>query len=69
MTGILKNTPNTKFDVQDAQTRAMANSGKSDKGWGSLLKNGGDLMNRFNQSVDNFGNRASQLWDNVRSLF
>lgn len=69
MSGILKNTPNTKFNVQDAQTRATANSGKSSKGWGSLLKNGGDLMNRFNQSVNDFGNRAGQLWNNVRSLF
>lgn len=69
MTGILKSTPGTKFDVQDAQTRATANSGKSSKGWGSLLKNGSDLMNRFNQSVNNFGNRANQLWNNVRSFF
>lgn len=68
MTGILNTTAGTKFNVEDAQERATANTG-SNKGWGSLLKDGGNLMNRFGQSVSDFGNKASQLWNNVRSLF
>lgn len=68
MTGILDNTPNTKFDVEDAQERAQANTG-NDKGWGSFLKDGGNMMNRFGQTINDFGGRAEQWWNNVKSLF
>lgn len=68
MTGILNNTPNTKFNVEDAQERAQANTG-NDKGWGSFLKDGSNLINRFGQTINNFGGRAEQWWNNVKSLF
>ncbi len=68
MTGILNNTPNTKFNVEDAQDRAQANTG-NDKGWGSFLKDGSNLINRFGQTINNFGGRAEQWWNNVKSLF
>lgn len=68
MTSILDNTANTKFNVEDAQERAQANTG-NDKGWGSFLKDGGNLLNRFGQSINNFGGRAEQWWNNVKSLF
>ena len=68
MTGILDNTPNTKFTVKDAQERAQANTGK-DKGWGSFLKDGENMVDRFGQSINNFGSRAQQWWNNIQSLF
>lgn len=68
MTGILDNTAGTKFTVKDAQTRANSHTKKS-SGLGSLFNNNGDLMNQFNQSVNEFGNKASQWWNNVKSLF
>lgn len=69
MTGILNNTPGTKFTVKDAQERAQSNTNKSGGGWKSLFDNDGDLLNQFNQSVNNFGNKASQWWNGVKSLF
>lgn len=69
MTGILDNTPGTKFTVKDAQERAQSNTSKSGGGWKSLFDNDGDLLNQFNQSVNNFGNKASQWWSGVKSLF
>lgn len=68
MTGILDNTPNTKFTVKDAQERAQANTG-NDKGWGSFLKDGENMVDRFGQSINNFGSRAQQWWNNIQSLF
>lgn len=69
MSGILANTPGTRFTVQDAQIRANKRV-KNTSGWKSFF-NGGDnaLMNRFNQSVNNIGDKASQFWNNVKSLF
>ncbi len=69
MSGILANTPGTKFTVQDAQTRANKRV-KNTSGWKSFFNGGdNDLMNRFNQSVNNIGDKASQFWNNVKSLF
>ena len=69
MSGILANTPGTRFTVQDAQIRANKRV-KNTSGWKSFF-DGGDnaLMNRFNQSVNNIGDKASQFWNNVKSLF
>lgn len=69
MTGILDNTPGTKFTVKDAQKRAQDNTSKSGGGWKSLFNNDGDLLNQFNQSVNNFSNKAGQWWSGVKSLF
>lgn len=69
MSGILANTPGTKFTVQDAQTRANKRV-KNTSGWKSFFNGGdNDLMTRFNQSVNNIGDKASQFWNNVKSLF
>lgn len=69
MSGILANTPGTKFTVQDAQTRANKRV-KNTSGWKSFFNGGdNDLMNWFNQSVNNIGDKASQFWNNVKSLF
>lgn len=69
MTGILDNTPGTKFTVKDAQKRAQDNTSKSGGGWKSLFNNDGDLLNQFNQSINNFSNKAGQWWSGVKSLF
>lgn len=69
MTGILDNTPGTKFTVKDAQKRAQDNTSKSGGSWKSLFNNDGDLLNQFNQSVNNFSNKAGQWWSGVKSLF
>lgn len=68
MTGILPNTPGTKFTVEDAQTRANKRL-KKPSGWKSLFDNGSDLTDRFNQTVNNFSDRANKIWDSVKSLF
>lgn len=68
MTGILENTAGTKFTVKDAQTRATSQTKKA-SGWKSLFNNNGDLMDQFNQSLNKFGNKASQWWSGVKSLF
>ena len=69
MSGILANTPGTRFTVQDAQIRANKRV-KNTSGWKSFFNGGdNDLMNRFNQSVNNIGDKASQFWNNVKSLF
>ncbi|EEW52908.1 PBP1A family penicillin-binding protein [Limosilactobacillus antri] len=68
MTGILENTPGTKFTVQDAQTRANKRV-KNTGGWKSFFSGDHDVLNRFNQSVNNIGDKASQFWDNVKALF
>ncbi|MEY8442580.1 PBP1A family penicillin-binding protein [Lactobacillaceae bacterium 24-114] len=63
MTGILKTTAGTQFDVKDAQTRATAaTSSSSGKGLSGAIS-------RFNQSVSDFGTKASQWWSSVKSFF
>ncbi|WP_267202460.1 PBP1A family penicillin-binding protein [Limosilactobacillus kribbianus] len=69
LTGILDNTPGTKFTVKDAQTRATSKTKSKSSGWKSLFNNDGDMLNQFNQSVNNFGNKAKQWWSGVKSLF
>ncbi|MCH3923123.1 PBP1A family penicillin-binding protein [Limosilactobacillus sp.] len=69
LTGILDNTPGTKFTVKDAQTRATSQTKGKSSGWKSLFNNDGDMLNQFNQSVNNFGNKAKQWWSGVKSLF
>lgn len=68
MTGILDSTPGTKFTVKDAQERAMSHTTQSG-GWKSLFNSDGNLLEQFNQSINNFGNKASQWWQGVKSLF
>lgn len=69
MTGILQSTPGTKFTVQDAQTRANKRLKGGSSSWKSFFNNGGDLMDRFNQSVGNIGDKAQKVFDGLKSLF
>ena len=69
MSAILPNTAGNKFTVKDAQTRAEAKTKNSSSGWGSLLKDGSDWADNIGQTINNFGNKASQWWSSVRSLF
>ncbi|WP_373841421.1 PBP1A family penicillin-binding protein [Limosilactobacillus sp.] len=69
LTGILDNTPGTKFTVKDAQTRATNNTENRSGGWKALFNNNSDMFNQFNQSVNSFGNKAKQWWNSVKTLF
>lgn len=69
LTGILDNTPGTKFTVKDAQTRATNNTENKSGGWKALFNNNSDMFNQFNQSVNSFSNKAKQWWNSVKTLF
>lgn len=69
MTGILQTTPGTKFAVEDAQARANKRLKGGSSGWKSLFKDKGDLVDRFNQSVNDIGDKADKLIDGFRALF
>lgn len=69
MTGILPHTPNTKFTVEDAQTRANKQTKGGTSGWRSLFNGDGDLKNQVDQSLNNIGDKARQMIDNFKSLF
>ncbi|WP_251548041.1 PBP1A family penicillin-binding protein [Limosilactobacillus caecicola] len=62
MSSLLPNTSGTKFTVKDAQEKAQANTSSSSS-WTD------QLTEQVKQGANELGNKASQLWSGIRSMF
>lgn len=62
MGSLLPNTKGTQFTVKDAQERAQAGT-KSESNWT------GQIADEFKRGASELGDRASQLWNGIRSMF
>lgn len=62
MGSLLPNTKGTQFTVKDAQERAQAGT-KSESNWT------GQLADEFKRGASELGDRASQFWNGIRSMF
>ena len=62
MGSLLPNTNGTQFTVKDAQERAQAGT-KSESNWTD------QLADEFKRGTSELGDRASQFWNGIRSMF
>lgn len=62
MSSLLPNTDGTKFTVKDAQERAESGT-KANNKWTD------QIADEFKQGANELGDRASQIWNGIRSMF
>lgn len=62
MSSLLPNTDGTKFTVKDAQERAESGT-KANNKWTD------QIADEFKKGANELGDRASQIWNGIRSMF